>query len=110
MPSGFSRLCPGPAPKPSTETEKPATRTRVMLPPPIADRLYHAPSGNAGPARPLHIAGGLHDFVTDRFEVFDFARIRGRGLFRLRRRHERCAAVAAAGAVGHAARHGHAEP
>src|SRR6185312_5419262 len=33
LPSGFSRLCSGPAPKPSSETEKPATRTLVILPP-----------------------------------------------------------------------------
>src|SRR5580692_4830894 len=30
LPSGFSRLCSGPAPKPSSEIEKPATRTLVM--------------------------------------------------------------------------------
>src|SRR5580704_18652970 len=30
LPSGFSRLCSGPAPKPSSEIEKPATRTFVM--------------------------------------------------------------------------------
>src|ERR1700747_1407495 len=32
LPSGFSRLCSGPAPKPSSETEKPATRTFVITP------------------------------------------------------------------------------
>src|SRR5690348_13997685 len=32
LPRGFSRLCPGPAPNPSSEIEKPATRTRVMTP------------------------------------------------------------------------------
>src|SRR5437762_4983476 len=30
LPSGFSRLCSGPAPKPSSETEKPVTRTFVI--------------------------------------------------------------------------------
>src|SRR5215471_15653597 len=30
LPSGFSRLCSGPAPKPSSEIEKPATRTFVI--------------------------------------------------------------------------------
>src|SRR6185437_3450336 len=30
LPSGFSRLCSGPAPKPSSETENPATRTFAM--------------------------------------------------------------------------------
>src|SRR5690349_832504 len=30
LPSGFSRLCSGPAPKPSSEIAKPATRTFVM--------------------------------------------------------------------------------
>src|ERR1700733_13388151 len=33
LPSGCSRLCSGPAPKPSSEIEKPATRTFVMATP-----------------------------------------------------------------------------
>src|SRR5579859_329309 len=31
LPSGFSKLCSGPAPKPSSEIEKPPTRTLVIL-------------------------------------------------------------------------------
>src|ERR1700722_6086788 len=33
LPSGFSRLCSGPAPNPSSEIEKPATRTFVITKP-----------------------------------------------------------------------------
>src|SRR5690348_4871547 len=42
LPRGFSRLCSGPAPKPSSDTEKPPTRTFVITPPPLThDGLFY---------------------------------------------------------------------
>jgi hypothetical protein len=43
LPSGFSRLCSGPAPKPSSEIEKPATRTFIISTL-LYPKLLHSPA------------------------------------------------------------------
>src|SRR5271170_6909831 len=57
LPSGFSRLCSGPAPKPSSEIEKPATRTFVMTHPHSIVQQTHMGLFFFGkPVQPPHIS------------------------------------------------------
>src|ERR1700722_14494945 len=80
MPSGFSRLCSGPAPNPSSEIEKPATRTFVMTTLPSlsglrieADtRLFKSPSLPLD--RAWRLACHVIDDAVDALDLVDDAR------------------------------------